>query len=188
MYTTPIALSLVLASAPFAADALTSDQCGSQCGSKAKATLAANEVGKDIVETAVAAGEFNTLARLLTKAELVEALQGEGPFTVFAPKDSAFAKLAKENEGILETLLKEENAGMLTNILTYHVVPGKVMAKDVVELTTATSLLGQRLDVTVTEGTVMIDGAKVIATDIECSNGVIHVVDSVLLPESKNLV
>jgi len=139
---------------------------------------------KNIVETAVGAGQFKTLAAALGAADLVDALQGDGPFTVFAPTDDAFAALPK---GTVETLLKPENKGKLAGILTYHVVPGKVMAKDVVGVTGATSLNGQRIDVKVDGSTVMIDGAKVVKTDIACSNGVIHVIDSVILPADKNL-
>jgi len=139
---------------------------------------------KDIVDTAVGAGQFKTLAAALGAAELVDALKGEGPFTVFAPTDEAFAKLPK---GTVEELLKPENKGKLTAILTYHVVPGKVMAADVVKVTGAGSLNGQRIDVKVGDAGVMVDGAKVVKTDIACSNGVIHVIDSVILPASDTI-
>lgn len=139
---------------------------------------------KDIVDTAVAAGKFKTLAAALGAADLVGALKGEGPFTVFAPTDDAFAKLPK---GTVETLLKPENKGKLASILTYHVVSGSVMAKDVVKLTGATSLNGQQVDIKVDGGKVMIDGATVVTTDIACSNGVIHIIDAVILPADKNL-
>lgn len=138
----------------------------------------------DIVETAVAAGKFKTLAAALTAADLIPALQGDGPFTVFAPTDEAFAKLPKET---IAALLKPENKDKLTAILTYHVVPGKVMAKDVVKVTGAKSLNGQRIDVAASDKGVMVDNAKVVATDIKCDNGVIHVIDSVILPADKNL-
>lgn len=134
---------------------------------------------KDIVETAVAAGKFETLAAALGAAGLVEALQGEGPFTVFAPTDEAFAKLP---EGTVESLLKPENKDQLTAILTYHVVPGKVMAKEVVGLSEATTLQGSNVSIELNGETVMIDNAKVVATDIQATNGVIHVIDSVILP------
>lgn len=166
-------------------------QCGSTCGAtKARAALASNPAADDIVATAVGNEDFSTLVRLVSAADLVETLQGEGPFTVFAPNNAAFTKLlgAKGNEKLLETLLDKKNKAMLQGILTYHVVPGKVMAKDVVKLKSAGTANGQRVDVAVEEGTVMIDGAKVIAADIECSNGVIHVIDSVILPEQKSIV
>jgi transforming growth factor-beta-induced protein len=139
---------------------------------------------KNIVETAVGAGNFKTLAAALTAADLVNALNGSGPFTVFAPTDEAFAKLPK---GTVETLLKPENKAKLAAILTYHVVPGKVMAKDVVTVKGAKSLNGQRIDVKVNGGKVAVDGANVVKTDIACSNGVIHVIDSVILPADGNL-
>jgi transforming growth factor-beta-induced protein len=138
---------------------------------------------KNIVETAVEAGNFKTLAAALTAADLVDALQGDGPFTVFAPTDEAFAKLPA---GTVETLLKPENKAKLTGILTYHVVPGKVLASQVVGLKGAKTLNGQRLDIAV-DGSVTVDQATVTATDIECSNGVIHVIDAVLLPADKNI-
>ncbi len=135
---------------------------------------------QDIVSTAVAAGSFKTLAAALKAAGLVETLQGKGPFTVFAPTDEAFAKLPK---GTVEELLKPENKEKLTAVLTYHVVPGTVMAKDVVGLKTAKTVNGQELTVATKDGKVMIDGATVVKTDIGCSNGVIHVIDSVVLPK-----
>jgi uncharacterized surface protein with fasciclin (FAS1) repeats len=134
----------------------------------------------DIVATAVAAGSFKTLAGALQAAGLVETLKGKGPFTVFAPTDDAFAKLPK---GTVETLLKPENKEKLASVLTYHVVPGSVLAKDVVGLKSAKTVNGQSLTVVVKEGKVSIDGANVIKTDILCSNGVIHVIDSVVLPK-----
>ena len=139
---------------------------------------------KNIVETAVEAGKFKTLATALTAAGLIDAVNGPGPFTVFAPTDDAFAKVPKET---LEMLLKPENKEKLKAVLTYHVVPGKVMAKDVVGLKGAKSLNGQRIDVKVDGDKVSVDGAKVVATDIACTNGVIHVIDSVILPASDNI-
>ncbi len=139
---------------------------------------------KNIVETAVEAGKFKTLATALTAAGLVDAVKGPGPFTVFAPTDEAFAKVPKET---LEMLLKPENKDKLKAVLTYHVVPGKVMAKDVVGLKGAKSLNGQRIDVKVDGSKVSVDGANVVATDIACTNGVIHVIDSVILPASDNI-
>jgi len=135
---------------------------------------------QDIVTTAVAAGSFKTLAAALQAAGLVETLQGKGPFTVFAPTDEAFAKLPK---GTVEELLKPENKAKLTGILTYHVVAGNVMAKDVVGLKSAKTVNGQSLTVVVKDGKVAVDGANVVKTDIACSNGVIHVIDSVVLPK-----
>jgi len=134
----------------------------------------------DIVDTAVAAGSFNTLAAALKAAGLVETLKGPGPFTVFAPTDEAFAKLPT---GTLESLLKPENKAKLAAILTYHVVPGKVMAADVVKLTSAKTVNGQSVKIAVNDGKVMVDGANVVKTDIAASNGVIHVIDAVLLPK-----
>ena len=141
---------------------------------------AAAEAPKDIVDTAVAAGSFETLVTAVQAADLVETLKGEGPFTVFAPTDEAFAKLPA---GTLENLLKPESKETLTAILTYHVVPGKVMAADVVGLESATTVNGKDLSIKVEGDTVMVDGATVVQTDIECSNGVIHVIDAVVLPE-----
>lgn len=140
---------------------------------------------KDIVATAVGAGSFNTLAAALKAAGLVETLQGAGPFTVFAPTDEAFAKLPA---GTVENLLKPENKATLIAILTYHVVPGNVMAKDVVTLSSATTVNGQRVDIRTKDGKVMIDNATVAKTDIACTNGVIHVIDSVILPVDKDIV
>jgi len=140
----------------------------------------AAEVPKDIVDTAVAAGSFNTLAVALKAADLVSALKGPGPFTVFAPTDEAFAKLPK---GTVEDLLKPENKEKLKGILTYHVVSGKVMAKDVAGIREAKTLNGASLSISVTGGKVMIDNAHVTQTDILADNGVIHVIDAVVLPK-----
>lgn len=139
---------------------------------------------KDIVTTAVEAGSFKTLAAALTAGGLVETLQGPGPFTVFAPTDEAFAKLPA---GTLDTLLKPENKGLLVAILKYHVVPGKVTAADVVKLKAAGTVNGQRVDIAVKDGAVKIDEANVVKTDILCSNGVIHVIDAVIQPSTKNI-
>ena len=133
---------------------------------------------KDIVDTAVSAGSFNTLVAAVKAAGLVETLKGEGPFTVFAPTDDAFAKLP---EGTLEALLQDK--AKLTAILTYHVVPGKVMAADVVSLSSAKTVQGQEIKIMSSDSGVMINNANVIKTDIETSNGVIHVIDTVILPE-----
>jgi len=134
---------------------------------------------KDIVDTAVAAGQFKTLAAALGAAGLVDTLKGPGPFTVFAPTDDAFAKLPA---GTVENLLKPENKDQLIAILTYHVVPGQVMAADVVKLKDAKTVNGKMVKVTVMEGAVTINDAKVTTTDIVASNGVIHVIDTVVLP------
>jgi len=133
----------------------------------------------DIVETAVAAGNFKTLATALEAADLITALKGEGPFTVFAPTDDAFGKLPA---GTVDGLLKPEKKADLQGILKYHVVAGKVMAADVVKITSTPTLQGKELAIEVKDGTVMVDKATVTKTDIECSNGVIHVIDSVMLP------
>lgn len=130
----------------------------------------------NIVETAVGAGTFNTLVAAVTAAGLADTLSGEGPFTVFAPTDEAFAALPA---GTVEGLLADIPA--LTKVLTYHVVAGKVMAADVVTLTSATTLEGSNVTIDASNG-VKVNGANVVATDIECDNGVIHVVDAVLLP------
>jgi uncharacterized surface protein with fasciclin (FAS1) repeats len=136
---------------------------------------------QDIVDTAVAAGQFGTLAAALQAGGLVETLKGDGPFTVFAPTDAAFAKLP---EGTVETLLKPENKDQLVNILTYHVVSGKVDAATVTGLDSATALNGGTLNVMVhDDGSVMINNANVVSADVEASNGIIHVVDTVLLPQ-----
>lgn len=136
---------------------------------------------KDIVDTAVAAGQFSTLAAALTAAGLVDTLKGDGPFTVFAPTDEAFAKLP---EGTVESLLQPENRDQLIAILTYHVVPGAVMAADVVNLDAATTVNGADVSIAVSDDGVKVDLANVIKTDIGASNGVIHVIDAVILPQS----
>ena len=134
---------------------------------------------KDIVDTAVGAGTFKTLAAALQAAGLVETLKGKGPFTVFAPTDAAFAKLPA---GTVENLLKPENKAKLQRILTYHVVAGKVLAADVVKLRSAKAVSGDTLGIVTRNGGVMIGNAKVVKTDIGASNGVIHVIDTVVLP------
>lgn len=137
---------------------------------------------KDIVDTAVAAGGFETLVAAVKAADLVETLKGDGPFTVFAPTDAAFKKLPA---GTLESLLKEENKGKLAGILTYHVVSGKVMAADVGGLKSAKTVQGGEVAIKVEGDKVMVGGAAVTATDIVCSNGVIHVIDTVMLPKAE---
>lgn len=134
---------------------------------------------KDIVDTAVSAGNFKTLAAALKAADLVNTLKGPGPFTVFAPTDEAFAKLPA---GTLEDLLKPENKQKLVAILTYHVVAGKAMAKDVSAMNSAKTVNGKELTLKVEGGKVKVSGATVTQADIEASNGVIHVIDAVILP------
>ncbi len=143
------------------------------------ASLAAQS-DKNIVETAVAAGTFNTLAAALTAADLVGVLQGEGPFTVFAPTDAAFAKLPA---GTVEALLADKEA--LIRVLTYHVVAGRVMASDVVGLSSAPTLAGVAAPIEVRMGKVYVAGAEVSTTDVAASNGVIHIIDSVMLPPAR---
>jgi uncharacterized surface protein with fasciclin (FAS1) repeats len=137
---------------------------------------------KTIVENAVAIEGFGTLVAAVKAADLVETLSGDGPFTVFAPTDEAFAKLPK---GTLEDLLKPENKEKLVAILTYHVVPSAVMAKDVVNLKKAKTAQGQNIRIKVADGKVKVNGANVVKTDVKCSNGVIHVIDKVILPPKK---
>ena len=133
----------------------------------------------DIIHTASAAGSFTTLIAAIDAAGLSETLMGEGPFTVFAPTDEAFAKLP---EGTVADLLKPENKDKLVAVLTYHVVSGKVMSSDVVKLTSAKTVQGQEVKINVKDGSVMVDNANVTKVDIAASNGVIHVIDSVILP------
>lgn len=139
---------------------------------------------KDIVDTAVSAGKFKTLVAAVKAADLVDTLKGDGPFTVLAPTDEAFAKLP---EGTVESLLKPENKEKLVAILKYHVIPAKALAADVVKLDgkTVKTAQGSPVTITVKGKTVMVNKAKVVKTDIECSNGVIHVIDAVILPPAK---
>jgi uncharacterized surface protein with fasciclin (FAS1) repeats len=156
---------------------------GEKCAKNQVTTVAfkkeAKEVQLDIVDTAVKAGSFKTLAAALKAAGLVETLKGKGPFTVFAPTDEAFEKLPA---GTVETLLKPENKDKLVAILTYHVVAGNVKAADVVKLKTAKTVQGQTVAIDAKDG-VKINHAKVVKADIDCGNGVIHVIDTVLLPK-----
>ena len=134
----------------------------------------------DIVDTAVSAGQFNTLVAAVEAADLITTLKGDGPFTVFAPTDEAFAALP---EGTVENLLKPENKDQLIAVLTYHVVPGKIMSSDIAGTATMVeSVQGSELDVDATDG-VTVDGATVVTADIETDNGVIHVIDRVVLPQ-----
>lgn len=139
----------------------------------------AESMEKDIVEVAASAGSFKTLIAAAQAAGLVEALKGQDPLTVFAPTDEAFAKLPA---GTVENLLKPENKDKLTAVLTYHVVPGRVTAGEVVNLSSAKTINGRALQISSMDGKVMIDNARVTATDIMASNGIIHVIDSVVLP------
>jgi len=160
-----IFLVLILSTVSFA------DNCASSAESKSE------KKAMTIIGTAIAAGSFNTLVAAVKAADLVDALSGDGPFTVFAPTDEAFEMLP---EGTLEALLKDKK--QLTSILTYHVVPGKVMSGDVVKLKSAETLNGQDISIMMDEKDVMIDNARLVQTDIECTNGVIHVIDAVILP------
>ena len=150
------------------------------CSFGVKSSLAdCGTCDKTIVENAVASEDFKTLVAAVKAADLVKTLSGEGPFTVFAPTDKAFAKLPK---GTLETLLKPENKKKLVGILTYHVVAGKVMAADVVKLKNAKTVQGRNVRIRVKDGKVRLNKANVVKTDIVCKNGVIHVIDAVILP------
>lgn len=142
--------------------------------------MAADKGSKDIVDTAVAAGQFNTLAKALEAAGLVETLKGAGPFTVFAPTDDAFAKLPA---GTLDDLLKPENKEKLKAILLYHVVSGKVTAAKVMKMKSAKTVNGEEVKISTSGGKVMVNDATVVKADVMASNGVIHVIDTVLLPK-----
>jgi transforming growth factor-beta-induced protein len=146
----------------------------------ASGSIAVRAETRDVVDTAIAAGSFKTLAKALDAAGLVTTLKGAGPFTVFAPTDEAFAKLP---DGTIETLLKPENKEKLRRILTYHVVAGRVMASDVVKLQSAKAVSGDTITVKVADGVVHVDNATVTSADVLVSNGVIHVIDSVILPK-----
>jgi len=180
-----IGIGLTILASTLACDSAKTSSA-SACASSTQAVVvaASNTVKMDIVDTAVAAGSFKTLAAALTAADLIDTLKGPGPFTVFAPTDAAFAGLP---EGTVENLLKPENRDALVAVLTYHVVPGTVKAADVVKLKSATTVNGQRVDIVVKDGTVRLDGATVVQTDIVATNGVIHVIDAVILPESDTI-
>ena len=158
------------------------ESCGDQkagvCRGELFAALAKPKK-KAIVDTAAGAGSFKTLVAAIKAAGLVDTLKGKGPFTVFAPTDAAFGKLPK---GTLASLLKPENKKKLQGILTYHVVAGKVRAKDVVKLKTAKTVNGKSVKIKVKKGKVYVDGAQVVMTDIKCANGIIHVINKVILP------
>ena len=167
------AAAMLLSSSSFAV-------AGDKCPLHSATPVALKKEAKmDIVDTAVNAGSFKTLAAALKAAGLVDTLKGTGPFTVFAPTDEAFAKLPP---GTVETLLKPENKAKLAGILTYHVVSGNVKADDVVNLKSAKTVQGSDVKIVVKGKDVMINAAKVVAVDIEASNGVIHVIDSVIMP------
>ncbi len=160
-----------------AASIARAESCPKKQAVRATQVKAVKAASQDIVDTAVAAGSFKTLATALEAAGLIDTLKGKGPFTVFAPTDAAFAKLPK---GTVEALLKDKDK--LTAILTYHVVPGEVMAADVVKLDKAKTVQGSDVLIDATSG-VKINDAKVVKADVACSNGVIHVIDTVLLPK-----
>jgi len=146
-------------------------------------TLAPPTATKTIVETAIGNGSFNTLVAAVKAADLVATLSGEGPFTVMAPTDAAFAKLPA---GTVESLVKPENKAKLASILTYHVVAGSVPAATVVTLKEASTVNGSKITIEVKDGSVFLNGdTKVIITDVHCSNGIIHAIDTVLMPPSK---
>jgi transforming growth factor-beta-induced protein len=161
-----------------AAATITPSLFGAECSASKSALTADSPAAQDIVAVASSAGSFNTLVSAVKAAGLVETLQGAGPFTVFAPTDEAFAKLPK---GTVEDLLKPQNKQKLVAILTYHVVAGKVMAADVKTMEVKT-VNGKELSIKVADGEVTVDSAKVTKTDVAASNGVIHVIDTVLLP------
>ncbi|MEM8595723.1 MAG: fasciclin domain-containing protein [Pseudomonadota bacterium] len=174
-------LTKLAVAAAFAVSALGVAACST--AGTSTATTAASQASKtaqaDIVDTAVAAGSFDTLVAAVQAAGLVETLKGEGPFTVFAPTDEAFAALPA---GTVEDLLKPENKDQLVAVLTYHVLPGKVMSSDIAGQTLSpTTVQGTTVDIDATSG-VKVDGANVIAADVEATNGVIHVIDAVILP------
>ncbi|MGD9251628.1 MAG: fasciclin domain-containing protein [Desulfobacterales bacterium] len=170
-YARLIIIGIIMLTMPVAAIA------GSHSSSTSKS---GDMASKDIVDTAVAAGSFNTLVAALQAADLVDTLKGPGPFTVFAPTDEAFGKLPA---GTVEDLLKPENKAKLQAILTYHVVPGKVMSADAAKLTTAKTVNGESFKISKSEGGLMVDNAHVTQADIMTSNGVIHVIDAVILPK-----
>ena len=149
-------------------------------GGNGASTHSSAQTRADIVDTAVGAGQFNTLAAALKAAGLVDTLKGTGPFTVFAPTDAAFAALPK---GTVENLLKPENREQLIAILTYHVVPGRVTATQVAGMDAATTVQGGKVAIAASGGAVTVNGARVVSADVAASNGVIHVIDKVLMPE-----
>ena len=175
---TLVGLVALVVALPVILAACGSDSSETAAPASSAASTMASPAAQDIVDTAVAAGQFTTLATALQAAGLVDALKGAGPFTVFAPTDEAFAKLPA---GTLDELLKDPT-GALADILKYHVVSGKVMAADITDGMTAPSLQGSDLKFTIKDGKVYVNDAMVTQADIQASNGVIHVIDSVLLP------
>jgi len=163
-----------------AAVTLTSNLLAGECSASKDASAATCTAGKDLVSVASGADNFKTLVAAVKAAGLVETLQGKGPFTIFAPTDAAFAKLPA---GTVESLLKPENRDKLVAILTYHVVPGKVMAADVKTME-AKTVQGQSVKLVVSDAGVTVDNAKVVKTDVMAENGVIHVIDTVILPKA----
>lgn len=149
------------------------------CGSAQPHTHSKADAAGDLVSVAENAGSFNTLVAAVKAAGLVDVLKGDGPYTVFAPTDEAFSKLP---EGTVESLLLPENKDRLVSILTYHVVPGKVNSADVAGLDSADTVQGQKVTISVDGETVTIDGARVVKADVDASNGIIHVIDTVILP------
>ncbi len=181
-------VAMILGASALGAGVYASCPASGGCGSEKSGAAMVNasySAPQTIVQTAIEAGSFKTLVAAVQAAGLAETLSGKGPFTVFAPTDEAFAKLPK---GTVENLLKPENRAALKNILLFHVVEGEAMAGSVVKMNSATMLNGQRAAVRVKGGEVMLDDAKVVKTDIKCSNGVIHVIDSVILPETRDIL
>ena len=172
--------SILTVAAFAAAFTLTSNLIASDCAASKSASASTCTAGKDIVAVAAGAENFKTLVAAVKAAGLVETLQGKGPFTVFAPTDEAFAKLPA---GTVESLLKAENRDKLVAILTYHVVPGKVLAADVKTME-AKTVQGQSVKLVVSDSGVTVDNAKVVKTDIMAENGVIHVIDTVIIPKA----
>ena len=154
--------------------------CSKSCGKK-QSKASCHKDSKDIVDVAVSAGQFETLVAAVKAAGLVDTLKGDGPFTVFAPTDEAFSRLP---EGTVEDLLKPENRDRLQAVLTYHVVPGAVSSDEVSRLRRAKTVNGDKVKIKVKSGTVTVDDAKVVQADISAKNGVIHVIDTVLIPRS----
>jgi uncharacterized surface protein with fasciclin (FAS1) repeats len=177
-YTT--ALAAIALSVGCAANEPTAPLSADQVVTGDEGAPAPQEAQSDIVDTAVAAGSFKTLVAAVEAADLVATLKGDGPFTVFAPTDEAFAKLPA---GTVEDLLKPENKAKLQALLKYHVVAGKVDAAQVMSMTEAETVQGGKLTIRAGDGGVKVDEANVIKADIECSNGIIHVIDAVVLPE-----
>ncbi|MDG2029547.1 MAG: fasciclin domain-containing protein [Phycisphaerales bacterium] len=161
------------------------DTCSSQVKVSTQPMMTTVASAEDIVVVADNAGQFKTLLAAAKAAGLVEVLKGNGPLTVFAPTDDAFSKLPP---GTVEMLLKPENKAALASVLTYHVVPGKMMAADVLKQKNLNTVNGQRADISMKNGRPMIDKAAIVATDIKASNGVIHVIDAVILPEQNDII